>query len=68
MFNFLCLVATYISFFGFAAAINEIVELSNLKAEERRERYRQLAYFRIQRERVKQRNRDNLWQEVSKHE
>lgn len=43
--------------------ISEVQALDERKTEERREKYRQLAYADMRRERTKKQNREKLWEE-----
>ena len=43
--------------------ISEVQALDERKTEERREKYRQLAYADMRRERTKKLNREKLWEE-----
>lgn len=43
--------------------ISEVQALDERKTEERREKYRQLAYADMHRERTKKQNREKLWEE-----
>lgn len=43
--------------------ISEVQALDERKTEERREKYRQLAYADMCRERTKKQNRERLWEE-----
>ena len=43
--------------------ISEVQALDERKTEERREKYRQLAYADMRRERTKKQNRERLWEE-----
>lgn len=43
--------------------ISEIQAIDERKTEERREKYRQLAYADMCRERTKKQNREKLWEE-----
>lgn len=43
--------------------ISEVQALDERKTEERREKYRQLAYADMCRERTKKQNREKLWEE-----
>ena len=43
--------------------ISEVQALDERKTEERREKYRQLAYAAMRRERTKKQNREKLWEE-----
>ena len=43
--------------------ISEIQDICERKTEERREKYRQLAYAAMSRERTKKQNREKLWEE-----
>lgn len=43
--------------------ISEVQALDECKTEERREKYRQLAYADMRRERTKKQNREKLWEE-----
>lgn len=45
--------------------ISEVQALDERKTEERREKYRQIAFADKRRAALKQKNRDALWQEVS---
>lgn len=44
--------------------ISEVQALDERKTEERREKYRQLAYADMCRERTKKQNREKLWEET----
>lgn len=46
--------------------ISEVQALDERKTEERREKYRQLAYADMCRERTKKQNREKLWEEAEK--
>lgn len=43
--------------------ISEVQALDERNTEERREKYRQLAYADMRRERTKKQNRERLWEE-----
>ena len=43
--------------------ISEVQAIDERKTEERREKYRQLAYADMRRERTKKQNREKLWEE-----
>lgn len=43
--------------------ISEVQAIDERKTEERREKYRQLAYANMCRERTKKQNREKLWEE-----
>jgi hypothetical protein len=43
--------------------ISEVQALDERKTEERREKYRQLAYAAMRRERIVKQNREKLWEE-----
>lgn len=45
--------------------ISEVQAIDERKTEERREKYRQIAFADKRRAALKQKNRDTLWQEVS---
>lgn len=45
--------------------ISEVQAIDERKTEERREKYRQIAFADKRRAALKQKNRDALWQEVS---
>ena len=44
--------------------ISEVQAIDERKTEERREKYRQLAYADMCRERTKKQNREKLWEEM----
>ena len=44
--------------------ISEVQAIDERKTEERREKYRQLAYADMRRERTKKQNREKLWEEM----
>ena len=44
--------------------ISEVQALDERKTDERREKYRQLAYTAMRRERTKKQNREKLWEEM----
>lgn len=46
--------------------ISEVQAIDERKTDERRERYRQIAYADMRRERTKKQNRAVLWEEVEK--
>ena len=64
-FNGLCFIALMLCLWLIATGINDVIELDNQKAEERREEYRQLAYANVQKERTKKRNREELWRQCN---
>ncbi|MCR5016042.1 MAG: hypothetical protein K6A75_05660 [Ruminococcus sp.] len=45
--------------------ISEVQAIDERKTEERREKYRQLAYANVQKERTKKRNREELWRQCN---
>lgn len=63
-FNGLCFIALMLCLWLIATGINDVIELDNQKTEERREKYRQLAYADMCRERTKKMNREKLWEEM----
>lgn len=42
----------------------EVLNLEEIITDERREKYRQLAYAAMRRERTKKQNREKLWEEM----
>ena len=63
-FNGLCFIALMLCGWLIATGINDVIELDNQKTEERREKYRQLAYAAMHKERTVKMNREKLWEEM----
>lgn len=64
-FNGLCFIALMLCLWLIATGINDVIERDNQKNDERREKYRQIAYAKQRQLRTIRQNRDTLWQEVS---
>lgn len=64
-FNGLCFIALMLCLWLIATGINDVIELDNQKDDERREKYRQIAYANVQKERTKKRNREELWRQCN---
>ena len=62
-FNGLVIVATMLLLWLVLCDISEVQAIDERKTEERREKYRQLAYADMRRERTKKQNRERLWEE-----
>lgn len=62
-FNGLCFIALMLCLWLIATGINDVIELDNQKTEERREKYRQIAYAAMHKERTVKMNREKLWEE-----
>jgi len=63
-FEGLCFLAMMLFLWLVACDIQEIINLSDIKSEERREIFRQEAYSDMCRERTKKQNREKLWEEM----
>ena len=63
-FNGLCFIALMLCGWLIATGINDVIELDNQKTEERREKYRQIAYAAMHKERTVKMNREKLWEEM----
>ena len=63
-FNGLCFIALMLCLWLIATGVNDAIELDNQKTEERREKYRQLAYAAMHKERTLKMNREKLWEEM----
>ena len=55
--------AAYLLLWLVLCDISEVQAIDERKTEERREKYRQLAYADMRRERTKKQNREKLWEE-----
>lgn len=64
-FEGLCFIALLLLVWLIACDIDEIILLDEHKTEERREKYRQLAYADMNRERAKKQNREKLWRQCN---
>ena len=62
-FNGLCFIALMLCGWLIATGINDVIELDNQKTEERREKYRQIAYAAMHKDRTVKMNREKLWEE-----
>ena len=62
-FEGLCFLAMMLFLWLVACDIQEIINLSDIKSEERREFFRQEAYARTREEATIRRNREQLWEE-----
>ena len=62
-FEGLCFLAMMLFLWLVACDIQEIINLSDIKSEERREIFRQEAYARTREEAAIRRNREQLWEE-----
>ena len=62
-FEGLCFLAMMLFLWLVACDIQEIINLSDIKSEERREAFRQEAYARTREEATIRRNREQLWEE-----
>ena len=63
-FNGLVIVAAMLLLWLVLCDISEVQAIDERKTEERREKYRQLAYAAMRRERTKKQNREKLWEEM----
>lgn len=63
-FNGLCFIALMLCLWLIATGINDVIELGNQKTDERREKYRQIAYAAMHKERTVKMNREKLWEEM----
>ena len=62
-FNGLVIAAAMLLLWLVLCDISEVQAIDERKTEERREKYRQLAYADMRRERTKKQNRERLWEE-----
>ena len=62
-FEGLCFIALLLAVYLIGVGVNDVIELDNQKAEERREAKRQEAYARTRREAIIKQNRENLWRD-----
>lgn len=65
-FNGLCFIALMLCLWLIATGINDVIERDNQKTEERREKYRQIAYAKQRQLKVIKGNRESLWADISK--
>jgi hypothetical protein len=63
-FNGLVVAAAMLLLWLVLCDISEVQAIDERKTEERREKYRQLAYADMCRERTKKQNREKLWEEM----
>ena len=63
-FEGLCFIALLLAVYLIGVGVNDVIELDNQKAEERREAKRQEAYARTRREATIKQNRENLWRQT----
>ena len=64
-FEGLCFIALLLAVYLIGVSINDVIELDDQKNDERREKYRQIAYANVQKERTKKRNREKLWRQCN---
>lgn len=65
-YNGLCFIALMLCLWLIATGINDVIERDNQKDDERREKYRQIAYAKQRQLRVINGNRESLWADISK--
>lgn len=65
-YNGLCFIALMLCLWLIATGINDVIERDNQKDDERREKYRQIAYAKQRQRRVIKGNRESLWAYISK--
>lgn len=65
-FNGLCFIALMLCLWLIATGINDVIELDNQKDDERREKYRRIAYAKQRELRTIKGNRESLWADISK--
>ena len=65
-YNGLCFIALMLCLWLIATGINDVIERDNQKDDERREKYRQIAYAKQRRLKVIKGNRESLWADISK--
>lgn len=63
-FNGLVILAAMLLLWLVLCDISEVQAIDERKTEERREKYRQIAYAAMRRERTKKQNREKLWEEM----
>lgn len=63
-FNGLCFIALMLCGWLIATGINDAIELNEQKTQERRARYRGVAFADMAKKRQKKNNREELWREV----
>jgi len=65
-FDVLLALAAYLLMWLVLCDISEVQALDERKTEEHREKYRQIAYAAMRRERIVKQNREKLWEEAEK--
>ena len=65
-YNGLCFIALMLCLWLIPTGINDVIERDNQKDDERREKYRQIAYAKQRQLRVIKGNRESLWADISK--